>query len=45
MTHEQVWLYLMIVPPGACIIAALLGRWATNRSLKRLQRRIGEGQR
>ena len=42
MTHEQVWLYLLIVPPGMAILAAALGWWATKRSLKRLKRELGE---
>lgn len=40
MTSEQVWLYLLIVPPGMSIIAALLALWATKRSAKRLDERI-----
>ncbi len=38
MTHEQVWLYLLIGPPGACILAAALGWWATKCSAARIDR-------
>lgn len=43
MTHEQVWLYLLIVPPGAAIFAAALGWWATKRSAARIDRMLKKG--
>lgn len=40
MPHEQVWLYLLIVPPGAAIFAAALGWWATKSSAVRMDRML-----